>query len=152
MFRYSIDSFIASKQKEKALTLLEELMKYSTLKHCPEIEAEFDKNVRTYALLEELPPLSIQFDHPIVMPVIPWDHGGHSAKMDLKKAYDKLIKSWRDPIPFIEFSFPNDYKCPHGESYKHVYIFFMTEYKNYDEAKDSVLFYLQKLNKLKVFL
>lgn len=152
MFRYSIDEFIASKQKEKSLGLLEELMKHSVLEHCPQIEKFFDENVRSYEFLEELPDICNKNDHPIVMPCIPRDGSEYHAKMELKVGYDKLLKSWRDPIPFIEFSFPENYKCKHGDEYKHVYIFFFTQFKGFDGARDGTLYYLNKLNNLKAFL
>jgi hypothetical protein len=152
MFKFSKDEFIASKCQEKAVTLLESLLKHSVVEHCPEIEKFFDDNVKTYEFLEELPRLSIQHDHPIIMPCIPYNDSDYHAKMELKVGYDKLLKSWKDPIPFVEFSFPEDYQCKHGNEYKHVYIFFFTKFTKFDGARDCTLYYLNKLNNLKVFL
>lgn len=152
MFRFSKDEFIASRANEKAITLLENLLKHSVVEHCPEIEKFFDDNVKTYEYLEELPGISKKQGHPIVMPCIPYNSSDYHAKMELKVGYDALTKSWKDPIPFIEFSFPEDYKCKHGDEYKHVYIFFFTQFTKFDGARDCTLYYLNKLQNLKVFL
>src|SRR5574339_261092 len=142
MFRFSKDEFIASKHQEKALALLEDLMKHAVLEHCPELEEFCDQNVRSYEFLEELPGLARKHNQPIIMVCIPWNASDYRAKMDLKEAYDKLEKSWKDPIPFVEFSFPSDYNCKHGLDYKHVYIFFFTKFNKLDGAKEASLYYL----------
>ncbi len=152
MFRYSVDEFIASKQQEKALILLEDLMKHAVLEHSPEIEKFFDEHVRSYDFLEELPSLSEKLGHPIVMVAIPWDSYSHRAQMDFKRAYDKLDKSWKDTVPFIEFSFPRDYNCKHGAEFMNVYIFFFNKFKQFEGSRDCTLYYLNKLNNLKAFL
>jgi hypothetical protein len=151
MFKYSIDELIASKQKEAASSLLKELNGYYVLEHSLEIEKFFDENVPSYEFLEELPAICNINEHPIVMPCVPRD-GSSAFKSEMKIGYDKLLKTRFDPIPYIEFSFPEDYKCKFGLAYKHVYIFFFTQFKEYKEGCDSILFYLNKLNKLKVFL
>ena len=152
MFKFSNDEFIASKQREQSLTLLEELMKSSILEHSPEIENFFDTHVRTYEILEELPNLGRQQKQPIIMVCIPWNASEWHAKMDLEEAYEKLKKSWKDTIPFIEFSFPSDYNCKHGQDYKHVYIFFFSKFNTLEGSRDCFLYYLNKLNNLKAFL
>jgi hypothetical protein len=152
MFRYSHDEFIASKQREQGYDLFEKLIKQATFEHSPEIEKIFDEQIRSYALIEKLFKMSRQFDHPIVMPIITRDSAEYSAMMDLKRGFNSLNKSWFDVIPYIEFSFPEDYNCPYGESFKHVFIFFFTQFKEFDGARDCVLYYLQKLLNLKAFL
>lgn len=152
MFRFSKDEYIASKQREQGNDLFEKLIKKATFEHSPEIEKIFDKEVRSYALIEELFKLSVKFDHPIVMPIITRDDSEYHAMMDIKKGFDSLHKSWFDVVPYIEFSFPDDYKCPHGDSFKHVFIFFFTQFKEFEGARDCVLHYLQRLTNLKVFL
>ena len=152
MFRFSKDEFIAGKQREKADDLFVKLINKCSFEHSPAIEKFFDSHVRSYEFLEELPKLSIRHDDPIVMPAITTDAGEYHGMMDLKKAFDKLNKPWRDTIPYIEFSFPEDYKCPHGDSFMHVFLFFFTQYHEFDGAESCTLHYLNKLNKLKVFL
>lgn len=153
MFRFSKDEFIANKQKEEATSLLESLLKYFTIEHCPEIEKLFDDHVKTYEFLEELPRISEKHNDIIMMPCIPYDYNHEWARMNLSEPYKKLSYPWKGPIvPFIEFSFPLDYDCKHGESWKHVYILCLTKYPKFEDARDSVLYYLNKLNKLKVFL
>ena len=156
MFRFSKDDFVANQQKEEATTLLESLLKYFTIEHCPEIEKFFDNHVKTYEFLEELPRISEKHDDVIIMPCIPHNHMDHLARMDLGEAYKKISKSqflWKEiTVPFIEFSFPTDYKCKHGDSWMHVYILFLTKFSKFEDARDNTLYYLNKLNKLKVFL
>lgn len=156
MFRFSEDKFAANKQKEIAISLLENLLKYFTIEHSSEIEKFFDDNVKTYEFLEELPRISEKHDDIIIMPCIPHNHDAASARMDLGEAYKKISKSkflWKDiTVPFIEFSFPTDYKCKHGDNWMHVYILFLTKFEKFEDTQDCVLHYLHKLNNLKAFL
>jgi hypothetical protein len=152
MFRFSKDEYVASKQYEKSSELLEKLTQTITMEHSPIIEEVFDKRVRSYEILTELNKLSVQADYPIVMPAIPYDHTAPLAKRDFKIAFDKLNKPWNSTIPFIEFSFPEDYICNHGESFRHVYFFFFTPFHDFDEAEHCVLRYLNKLDRLKAFI
>jgi len=155
MFRFSDDEFFVNKQKEIATSLLENLLKYFTIEHSPKIEKFFDDNVKTYEFLEELPNLSKKQNDPIIMPCITHVHNEVNARVDIGDACKKLFPSrlWKEiTIPFIEFSFPPDYDCKHGDSYKHIYIFFLTKFENFEETQDCVLHYLNKLNNLKAFL
>lgn len=151
MFRYK-DDFLANKQQESGTELLESLMKKSYLVHSPEIEALFDEHVRSYEFIEELPKLSMLSDNRIVVPVIPRNSKLWMAERDLDMGYGKLNRQKSDMIPFIEFSFPEDYDCKHGEHYKHVYLFFFTRFSQFEEARDCVMYHFTKLNNLKVFL
>lgn len=156
MFRFSKDNFVSNKQKEEATVLLESLLKYFTIEHCPEIEKFFDDNVKTYEFLEELPRISEKHSDVIIMPCIPHNYDAAGARMDLGEAYKKVYKSkylWKEvTVPFIDFSFPTEYKCKYGDSQMHVYIFFLTKFSRFKDARDNVLYHLNKLNKLKVFL
>lgn len=153
MFRFSEDEFTANKQKEEATALLESLLKYFVIEHSPKIEKFFDENVKTYEFLEELPKFYKTNNYPIVIPCIPHNLEDQYSRMDLSEGYQAFSKSWREiTVPFIEFSFPPDYKCKHGISYMHVYIFFFTKFTKFEEAQDCVLHYLNKFNNLKVFL
>lgn len=153
MFRFSDDEFKANKQKEEATALLESLLKYFSIEHCPKIEKFFEDNVKTYEFLEELPRLIKKHNDIILMPCTPHNYNHEWARMNLSESYTALSYSWKGPVvPFIEFSFPEDYKCKHGVDWKHVYILFLTKYPKFEDARDSVLYYLNKLNKLKVFL
>jgi len=156
MFRFSDDEFFANKQKEESTALLESLLKYFTIEHCPEIEKFFDDNIKTYEFLEELPKLSKVNNDFIIMPCIPHNHDNEFARMDLGEAYKKISESkflWKEiTVPFIKFSFPVDYNCKHGSNWMHVYIFFLTKFSKFEDARDSTLHYLNKLNRLKVFL
>lgn len=152
MFRYSKDEFIASKQREAALILLEDVTKHSILEHSPKIEVLFDDYVKSIEFIEELVKISGKNNHPITIPVIPWNSSDWQAKRDLKTAYDKTGRSWQDTIPFIEFSFPEDYCNPHGPNYTHVYLTFFTPFKSFDGAEECTIYYLNKLSKLKAFI
>jgi hypothetical protein len=152
MFRYSKDDFLSGKQQEAGTELLEALTKKYYLVHSPAIESLFDKYVHSYEFIEELPKLSILSDNPIIMPMVPRNHKIWAAEQDLEIAYRKLNKSKSDMIPFIEFSFPEDYDCKHGESYRHVYSFFFTHSMEFEVAQECVVYHLTKLNNLKVFL
>jgi hypothetical protein len=151
MFRFN-DEFIANKQKEKTAELLEGLLKNFNIEHSSEIEKFFDANIKDYDFVEGIPALARTQDQLVRMLFIESNSNANSAKIELRAVYDNLTKSLKDPIPFIEFSFPSRYKCKHGENYKHVYVFFITNFKTFDESQDSVLYYLNRMNNLKVFL
>lgn len=153
MFRFSDDEFLANKQKEEATFLLESLSKYFIIKHSPEIEKFFDDNVKSYEFLEELPKLSRINNDIIVVPCMPHNYNDEWARMNLGECYQELSYSWKDVVvPFIEFSLPENYKCKHGDAYKHAYFFFLTKFVKFEDTQDCVLHYLNKLNKLKAFL
>lgn len=161
MFRFSDDEFKANKQKEEATALLESLLKYFSIEHCPKIEKFFEDNVKTYEFLEELPQLSKINDDITIIRLLPYDYSHESARVDLSEDFKKVQptlcggrpKLWKEvTIPFIDFSFPSNYNCKYGESYKHVYILFLTNFTNFEQAQECMLYYLNKLNKLKAFL
>ena len=161
MFRFSDDEFIANKQKEEATALLESLLKYVSIEHSPKIEKFFEDNVKTYEFLEELPSISTTNNDTTIMRLLPYDYSHESARVDLGEDFKKIQpkpcdggpKLWKEiTIPFIDFSFPSTYNCKYGEGYKHVYIFFLTNFTEFEQAQECMLYYLNKLNKLKVFL
>lgn len=152
MFRFSIDEFVARTQREKSIALLEEISKTFIVEHCPEIEKFFDDHVKSYEFLEELPKLVNQKEITIAMSFIPYDAITWRANADLTDTYRKLNKSVKETTPFIEFSFPENYKCKHGVPYKDVFIFFVTKFNEFENAQDYALLYLNKLNNLKAFL
>lgn len=152
MFRYSNDEFIAGKQLEEATTLLIEMSKISSLEYCPEIEDEIPKKI-SYPYFTEFVKMVKNCGDRIALPFIPrtrknYDH----ATKDLYLALDACNKSKKDIIPYIELSFPSDYKCPHGDEYKHTFVFFVTNYVTFEESRDISVHYLKKFNNLKVFV
>lgn len=151
MFRLSKDDFIASKQREQADTLYQNILKKSSLIYSSQIESLFDKHVKSFSFVEELVKISGNDGHPITIPFVPWDSSEYQALRDLKIAYTKANRSWDDSIPFIEFSFPEEYDNPHGHYYTHNFVGFFTPFSNLDGAEECVIYYLKKLIKLKAF-
>ena len=150
MFKYSIDEFIASKQQEEADKLFDEMASCCELRYSKDIDDLFDKI--TFEYLDDFVKL-IRLDKEIILiPAIPRNSSGYTAKRDLKRAFDILEKSWSDPLPYIEHSFPQSYNVPHGENYRHCYFVFVTKYREFEASEECVKYYLSRLNKLKVFL
>lgn len=52
-------------------------------------------------------------------------------------------------IPYVDIILPEDYKCPHGESYKDIHLFF---FANQEPIAPFMLANLKRFNKLKVFI
>jgi hypothetical protein len=154
MFRYSKDELIASKQQEEAVKLLDEIKASCTLEYSSLLEEEFNKSKMTYDFMEDFAKLTQRHNEPIIFVVVPRNHSAYHSKMDLKRGFDKLDKPWSDPIPYIEYSFPEEYsaRCPHGADYMHCYFFFMTKYHEAKGSEDCVKYYLNKVNQLRVFL
>src|SRR5271163_3066411 len=111
MFKYSIDEFIASKQQESADKLFDEISSCCELRYSKDIEELFNKV--TFEYLEQFVKVVKLDKETIVIPAIARNSSAYHAKMDLKKAFDALEKSWLDPLPYIEHSFPEDYHVPH---------------------------------------
>jgi hypothetical protein len=109
MFKYSLDEFIAGKQREQADELFDELTNHSDLRYSESIEKLFDKV--TYDYLEDFVRL-VERDRRerIIIAAVPRTSIAYAAERDLKRGYDKLEKPWTDPIPYIEHSFPEEYK------------------------------------------
>lgn len=153
MFKYSVDALIASKQQEKAELLLKDLKKHINLNYSNTIQELFNKNVKSYEYLTELNKISSIKNDNIYMVCIPMNHTDWAAKNDFKRAFDKLDKkSWWDGIPYIEFAFPEDYVSTFGESYNNIYIGFITKFKEFNAVEDCVIHYVNKLNKLILFM
>ncbi len=151
MFRYSSDSFIASKQREEADKLIEELCNSCNLQYSKPIEELFDRV--TFAYLEEFHALVKQtMNEKIVIACVPRNTLLYNAQQDIKKGLEVLQKPWGDAIPYIEHSFAEDYNCPHGDSFRHCFFFFFTKYHEFEASEECVKYYLKRVNQLKAFL
>lgn len=150
MFKYSIDEFITSKQQEEADKLLDEMSSCCELRYSKDIDDLFGK--ATFEFLNEFVKLVKLDKEIIIIPAIPRNSSGYRAKMDLKKAFDALQKSWLDPLPYIEHSFSQSYNVPHGENFRHCYFVFVTKYREFEASEECVKYYLSRVNNLKAFL
>jgi hypothetical protein len=153
MFRYSIDSYIAFEQEEAAKKLIEGLAKKCTMQISPELEKAFDDcKVNSYSYLEAVQQMAMKCGEEMVIVAIRRDnHAADSAQWDLKKGFDKLAKSWKDTVPYIEHSFNEDYQCPYGPMMMHAFFFFFTKYHDYEGSRDCMLYYLNKFYNLRAF-
>lgn len=151
MFRYSLDSFIASKQQEEADKLLYDLSESCEFRYSKTIESLFEKV--TYGYLEEFYKLVKETaNERIIIAAVPRNGILWSAQRDLKRGFDALEKPWKDPLPYIEHSFAEDYNCPHGDSFRHCFFFFFTKYHEFEASEECVAYYLKRINQLKAFL
>lgn len=149
MFKYSLDPFIAEKQKDDAEKLLYGIRNTYIIKHSSKIEEVFDKNSITIELLSEFPQIPLK-DNALIIPVIPRNYSLYGAKMDINRAINKINKPWTERVPYIEYSFPPS--RPEFDSHLNSFIFFYTKCKEYEEAEELVLYALNKLLKLKMML
>lgn len=151
MFRYSDDELIAGKQKEEATKLITDLSKKCVLVHSPELEKAFTDFKITYEFLHGVKEVADGRHENLVIIAIKRNHTADGAQWDLKKGFDKLEKSWKDPIPYIEHSFKEDYKSEYGDSMNHAFFFFFTKYHDYEGSRDCMLYYLEKFYNLRAF-
>lgn len=152
MFKYSVDEYIASEQKQQATKLIKELKEKAPLVYSHEIEAACEKEPFSFNYLQDLVDLTKACNDRIVVPSIPRTKENSSAQFDMRQGFLISGKSWTDTIPYIEYSFPYEYNCPHGYDYLNVYLLFFTKYHDYEGSRDCVLYYLNKLSKLKAFV
>jgi len=151
MFEWSIDEFIASKQREQADTLLDEICAVCSPQYSDEIDKLFGKV--TYSYLEDFHKLvKDEFKEKICIAAIPRVSSSFAAHRDLKCGFNALDKSWKDPLPYVEHSFSEDYVISHGKSFQHCYFFFFTQYHEFKASEECVTYYLKRVNKLKAFL
>jgi hypothetical protein len=152
MFKWCSDEFIAPIQQERADKLLEEMCAHCIPEYSNDIDTLFEK-VTTYSYLEDFHELiKNEFNEKIVMAAIPYDSGIYSAESSLKLGFTALDKSWKDPLPYVEHSFPADYVLPYSESFRHCFFFFFTQYHEFKGSEDCVKYYLSRVNRLKAFL
>lgn len=151
MFRFSKDEYIASKQQEEVDKLIDEICASASIQYSKDIDEMF-KGV-TYGYLEEFTKLvRNEFNEKITIVAIPRGSLLHMAQRDLKMGFEALDKSWKDPLPYIEHSFAEDYVCPHGPQFIHCFFFFFTQYHTFEGSEECVKYYLERINKLKAFL
>jgi hypothetical protein len=154
MFRYSLDELIASKQKEDAAKLLTGMGQKCQLQHSPEIEDLLQEcRVDSYWYLEGVHQLASDRKEEIVITTIFRDNNSiEQVQWDLKRGFDKLDKSWKEPLPYVECSFPESYVSPHGAKSCNVFILFFTKYHDYEGSRDCIIHYLRKFYNLRAFI
>src|ERR1700728_870739 len=144
MFRYK-DDLLSCDEYRQARDLLDELNKHGDYQYSQEIEKLFGKV--TYQYLEDFVKLVREGQQQrIIIVAIPRNHDARLSKMDLDLGYSKMGRRQWDTLPYIEHSFPEDYECPHGDSWMHCYFFFFTEYAEFKDAENCVTQYLNRLN------
>lgn len=52
-------------------------------------------------------------------------------------------------IPYTSLTFPEEYKCPHGDYYKDIYIFFFSDHES---TSEFMIKNIQRFKKLKAFI
>lgn len=156
MFKYSIDEYIASEQKNSGERLLEGICEKCSIQMSPELDAIITSyKMSGFGFLQEVCMIAEKCGEPLVFVASERDNYGSRVLSDFKRGFDKLDKPWKDTLPYIEYSFPNVVKMPSafGERYlQHVYLFFFTKYHGFDGARDCMLYYLNKINNLKAFV
>jgi hypothetical protein len=157
MFKYSIDEYIASEQKNSAEKLLDGIRKKCRIQVSPELdEALTSYKMNSFGFLQEVHAVAEKCGEPIVFVAAERDNYWPDRILaDFKTGFDKLDKPWADPLPYIEYSFSNRVKLSSsfGDRYlQHVFIFFFTKYHGFDGARDCMLYYLNKFNNLKAFV
>lgn len=158
MFRWSIDEYIASEQKENAEKTLHSIEEKCKVQWSPEIEQAFeDLKINSYSQLMGINHMSKECKDELVFVCIERDATG-GRLFDMKRGYDFFKdknKSWSDIIPYIEMSFPENVKMPDiygARALLHTYIFFFTQYHDYEGARDCTVNYLNKFHRLRAFL
>lgn len=153
MFRYSLDTYIANEQEKGADQLIKDLSLKCVIEMSPELDDAFsDFKVNSYSYLEGVQQVAEQCNEQLVIVAVRRDNNSASqVQWDLKKGFDKLGKSWKDTVPYVEYSFDEEYDCPYGEMMKHAFFFFFTKYHDYEGSRDCMLYYLNKFYNLRAF-
>lgn len=153
MFKFSIDEFIASKQRENADKLIIDLYDKCVPHHSPEIEQVIEEcKIDSYDAWVEINGLTVKGNQKreLVIVGLAHDYTADQSQWDLKQAFDKLDKPWKDPIPYIEHTFTDP--KPHGERMKHAFLFFFTPYHEYEASRDCTIYHIKKFHNLRAFL
>ena len=147
MFQYN-----TKKQEKQARSLIKKLREKRQLKYSEKLDQLFQDSKITYAYLEEFALLMRRYQERIIFVAVPRISSVENALLDLQVGYDALSKPLSDVIPYVEYSFPEEYECRHGPDYKDCYFFLFTKYSTFLESENCVGYNMNKINKLKTFL
>lgn len=113
MFKYSIDEYIASEQKNSGERLLEGICEKCSIQMSPELDAIITSyKMSGFGFLQEVCMIAEKCGEPLVFVASERDNYGSRVLSDFKRGFDKLDKPWKDTLPYIEYSFPNVVKMP----------------------------------------
>lgn len=153
MFRYSNFDLVAGRQQEKAEKLLAYMNKHCSLVYSEKIDKILTESKASYSYLEGLCAMIKNHNDALHISCISREQDEYHVGQSLKKGFERADKDWSSPILYIEFSFPADYKLPVGyhPDLGHVYMMFFTHHDDVERSEESIIYYLTRFNKLKVF-
>ena len=154
MFKFSQDELIASKQQEKADKLLEDLGKEYKFEYSQLIDNLFIlANVESFQSIINMVKLWTADNQKLQLLVLSYDHILLHAIDDLQIQINSLNMSKETmTIPYISLSFPPDYDNPHGPDFQHVFLFFVTKYKEFKVAEECIAYYVDKFDRIGEFV
>lgn len=132
--------------------LIDEINTYYSIQHSPDIEVLSNQEIRSYEFLNDFVAFTKQIKDRIVVPCIPYETGIGLAVRDIELGLSFLKKSSDDIIPYAELLLPDEYDCMHGSDYKHIFLFFITKYNDFNQSCEHVNYLLNKFKKYKTFL
>lgn len=152
-FKYSLDPLIKHEQQEKAAELIRDLSGQFNLRYASEIDQLFhDIPINSYQKIEDVSKIAKINGMWLITVISPRNYFSNLAQEDLAGVFKLMNKKITETLPYIEYSFPDDYDSPYGENSKSAFIFFFTLFENYEESKDIVIKYITKFYKLQSFV
>jgi len=154
MFKFSADEFLASKKQEKADELLDELRKEYKFEYSTLIDNLFTlADVNSFQSLTNIVKLFTSDNQKLQLVALSYQHNYHHAMLDLQDEINALGMSKETmTIPYISWSFPDDYENPHGPEFQHVFFFFLTKYKEFKVAEECIAYYVDKFDRIGEFI
>lgn len=144
------DEMVADSEK-----LMLDIEKNFLIKYSEKLDKLFvEQEVSSYEHLEQVAKVASAENHDSDAPnfdmvIISYNHGRYEANKDLTKAIQRMGGNIEDKwIPYISWSFPDDYDNPH---WQHIFIFFVTPYDDNKVAEDYMAYFFNKYYQIEAF-
>lgn len=154
MFKFSNYEDMHVEAQSKADALIDHLKKDYKFQYSTLIDNLFVlADVSSFQSIINMVKLYTADNQKLQLVVLSYNHNHENAALDLKDQINNLgmFASTID-IPYIAWSFPEDYDNPHGPEFQHVFLFFVTNYKEFKVAEECVAYYANKFDKIGEFV
>lgn len=153
MFKFTEYEVLHDDAQVKADSHLEGLKKEFTLTPSLLIENLLTLGeINSFKALEAIASIFKTENQRLGLVVLPHANYLVYSKEDIEIQLDNLgMSKVTSNIPYVTWSFPEDYDNPHGISYQHVYLVFVTKHKEFKEAEECIAYFIDKFNRIGAF-
>lgn len=155
MFRYDANEEIADRQLRDTDEIFLMLAKHCNPYYSEKIDKVFSSTHMTFEYLTDFAKILEKHKQKITLVITPRceeyiKYG--NPRIDVDKGFAAQDKSRDDLVPYIEYSFHEEYKNPHGDHYNHCFFLFFTAHSSFEESEEYCAYWLKRITTLKAFL